>query len=91
MQTAQVTGAQLTAMRAIANQHGSTDWSNRTGEYVVGQFPDVINPDTLYTLAVNGWVALPFNQERFLGVQNLAFSPDPTVDSMRQAIIDALN
>ncbi|MGA1582836.1 MAG: metallophosphoesterase [Saprospiraceae bacterium] len=91
MQTTQVTGAQLSAIRAIANQHGLSDWANRTGEYVVGQFPNVINPDTLYTLAVNGWVALPFNQQRFLGVQNLAFSQDPTFESMRQAIIDALD
>jgi hypothetical protein len=88
MLAATVTGSQLQQIASRANQYTLPNWNNSTGEYPVGSFPATISPSATYTLAVNQWIA--DNQERFLGVQGLAFTPLPSVPSIRQTIIDGL-
>lgn len=83
-----VSGIQLQQIAARANQYTLPNWNNSTGEYPVGSFPATISPSATYTLAVNAWIAA--NQERFLGLQGLAFAPLPSVPSIQQAVIDGL-
>jgi 2',3'-cyclic-nucleotide 2'-phosphodiesterase (5'-nucleotidase family) len=86
----QINGSQLAILKSLANQHEFEDWEMKTGEYVIGVFPDEIDPFDQYTLVVNGWVALGFNQQRFLGFENLIFQPDTLVPSIRQVFANGL-
>ncbi len=88
--TTQVTGLELQQIQTLANQYALEDWDQKTGEYAIGIFPEEIDPNAQYTLAVNGWVSLGFNQLRFLGLENLDFQPAPMVTSMRQALVEGL-
>ncbi len=90
MQT-EVSGAQLETIRGTANQQNMTNWTQSAGEYVLGPFPETIDANEVYTLSVNAWIALDFNQQRFLGLSGLSFSPVPDLDSIREVVANGLS
>ncbi len=90
LENAIVTGVQLQSIREKANQHEWFSWENKTGEYLIGHFPDLIYPDSQYTIAVNKWVSFDFNQQRFLGVEGLDFETNAQVQSIKQALVEGL-
>ncbi|WP_164682421.1 metallophosphoesterase [Cyclonatronum proteinivorum] len=93
MWIATLSGTDLITLKNKANQFDFDNWERSTGEYVAGSFPDTIQLDQTYTLAVNGWVAIgtPFNQMRFLGSEGHAFErADPPVMT-RETLISRLN
>lgn len=67
---ASISGAQLTAMLARANQFMADSLDGMTGDYVHVAEIDV-DPAKTYRLAVNDWTAQ--NQQAYLGTADLAF------------------
>jgi 5'-nucleotidase/UDP-sugar diphosphatase len=67
---AAITGAQLSAMLARANQFMADTLDGMTGDYVHVAEIDV-DPAKTYRLAVNDWTAQ--NQQAYLGTSDLAF------------------
>lgn len=67
---AAITGAQLSAMLARANQFMADTLDGMTGDYVHVAEIDV-DPARTYRLAVNDWTAQ--NQQAYLGTSDLAF------------------
>ncbi|MEO0939430.1 MAG: metallophosphoesterase [Pseudomonadota bacterium] len=70
IRVAEISGAQLAAIAARANQFAATDLSGRTGDYVHVAALD-IDAAATYRLAVNAWTAI--NQEPYLGTTDLPF------------------
>lgn len=82
----EVRGSELETIIRRANQFSDFTWEQRTGEFVVGSYPNNIDPFETYTIAVNDWVALPENQQRFLGLSGLVFEELTANRTMREII-----
>ncbi|AXJ00071.1 2',3'-cyclic-nucleotide 2'-phosphodiesterase/5'- or 3'-nucleotidase, 5'-nucleotidase family [Cyclonatronum proteinivorum] len=88
---AEVRGSQLKQIIKRANQFSNHKWEERTGEFVVGAFPNTIDPFKTYTIAVNDWVAKPGNQLAFLGIDGLSFEALPEELCMRNIVASRLS
>lgn len=69
---AEVDGATLAGILALANQDVNTPLLERTGDFVYAT-PFTPEPDKTYKLVTSSWVALPFNIERYLGTSDISF------------------
>ena len=86
IRVAEVDGATLRTILARANQHEAASLDARTGDYVHAAAIEVDDAAT-YRLATNGWTAM--NQARYLGTEDLTFSPVEGL-MLKAAVIDAL-
>lgn len=87
---AEVTGEQLQHIKARANPGPDTPFEQRTGEYLVGDFPSEIDPAKTYRLVTNDWVVR--NQKAYLGDETIAFKTIPKLrlkPLVQQALADA--
>ncbi len=93
----EVDGATLRTMLTTANQPvGSYDALSEdvnldalTGDFVYAtQMP--VSDEATYCLVTSSWVALPFNQLQYLGVEGLTFETLPDVTT-KGILLDALN
>lgn len=69
---AEVDGATLAGILALANQNVNTPLLDRTGDFVYAT-PFTPEPDQTYKLVTSSWIALPFNVERYLGTSDISF------------------
>ena len=84
MKKATVVGSDLIKIMKLANQSYMPDWNLRTGEYALGLFPTMIYEDSIYSISVNPWMALPENQKQFLGIDSsLHFVPVKQAGTIR--------
>jgi hypothetical protein len=93
----EVDGATLRTILATANQPvGSYDalfedvnLDALTGDFVYATEVNV-DDDATYRMVTSSWVALPFNQLGYLGVEGLTFETLPDVTT-KGILLDALN
>jgi 5'-nucleotidase / UDP-sugar diphosphatase len=77
MCTAEVTGAQLRAIMAMANENPDTPLARRHGDYLVGDGPTKIEDGKTYRLATTDWVAR--NPGLYLGDASIGLKEQPAL------------
>ncbi len=65
---AEVDASTLRTILGRSNQHAETAFEERTGDYLYASEIDVEDGET-YRIVTSSWVALDFNQQRYLGTE----------------------
>jgi 5'-nucleotidase / UDP-sugar diphosphatase len=86
--TGEVSGAELQALLAVANETTDTPFAQRRGDYLVAQGPETISPERRYRIATTDWVAR--NAGKYLGATKVALTEQPALRLKRIATV-ALN
>jgi 2',3'-cyclic-nucleotide 2'-phosphodiesterase (5'-nucleotidase family) len=86
IRVAEVEGATLRGILALANQHEAASLDERTGDFVHAAAFEIDDAAT-YRLATNGWTAT--NQGRYLGTEDLRFAPVEGL-TLKAAVGDAM-
>lgn len=86
--TAEVTGAQLQAMLATANENADTPFAQRRGDSLVAVGPASIDPARRYRIATTDWVAR--DPRLYLGTDDLSLKPQPGL-RLKGIVTRALN
>jgi 5'-nucleotidase / UDP-sugar diphosphatase len=83
--TATVDGETLSSILSLCNQQDQKDIHKRSGDFLYAGTIDVDESKT-YTIVTSSWVALDFNQMKYLGI-NLEFTqiPDITTKGLLEA------
>lgn len=84
---AEVSGVQLQAMLAGANEDETTPFVRRQGDYLVAEGPAPIEPSRRYRIATTDWVAR--DPRRYLGTTELTLQPQPNL-RLKTIAADAL-
>lgn len=85
---AEVDADTLRTILERSNQHTATPISERTGDFLYASDIDVENGET-YEIVTSSWVALDFNQQRYLGTE-ITFEQVPEVTT-KGILTDAMN
>jgi 2',3'-cyclic-nucleotide 2'-phosphodiesterase (5'-nucleotidase family) len=85
--SAEVSGAELQQLLAIANQGPDTPWEARSNENLIAVGPATLDPPHRYRLVTTDWIAR--NAKQYLGPTAPAFTEAPTVH-LKEAVIAAL-